>query len=409
MVPGGEDDRPGRVKRSRAVRRAIWGALALGGLAVVFLFAAGVNTTRQDRFCQNCHEIKPAFRTAALDTKHADVPCVRCHTQPGVFGWVQSAVQDAEWLVKSVTDTGKEPLTAVVPNENCLSCHRAEKMKMRVSDDVRSEHPMESIAKGTRCVLCHRVGHTSAAAAEPRILMGECFYCHDGKRESARCTLCHTRPIGGKAPATHYLAYPHPEGWQEIHGTPPAPGEKTCANCHGPQPCQRCHTATLPHPADYAARPHVTDASAGQVQCAKCHEASFCETCHAGHPSTFPPAHTLLPDTPPRAQPPPRALPALGACSTCHAPATCTRCHQLTEPEDCLSCHRRESDAVAVPGGHETKQCLKCHTPPPHEAPPGPKHFDVPACSNCHDDEREGDPHTVGADDTATAARRFEP
>ncbi len=72
-------------------------------------------------------------------------------------------------------------------------------------------------------------------------------------------------------PADHDL--PFPAGH--------APGDG-CADCHGPDPCVRCHLERPPrdHGPAFAGAAHGVAARVDAIRCGRCHTADACALCH---------------------------------------------------------------------------------------------------------------------------------
>lgn len=269
---------------------------------------------------------------------------------------------------------------AMPPEQQCRNCHTrpaeqacsychtvpsAPGRYVRGDRELHFSHARHAPRAEGNCMTCHGVGadtHT-VATFEPRVpnMAGCTQGCHADDLRALRCSRCHTslrRYSMEEVSVVH-----HGPGFARHHGAEARSMGGTCAQCHEPTFCNRCHSALpgLPvadldgmevtrdfvHRGDFFAR-HPEEARFQTNTCTRCHGVDFCDGCHrasgigggVGPASTHPPGW-LNPTSP-------------------NSHAREARRNLLT----CASCH--ESDAVAV--------CTPCHrsggvAPNPH--PPG--------------------------------------
>lgn len=233
--------------------------------------------------------------------------------------------------------------------------------------------------RGLDCAACHQGSSMPGKA--------QCATCHDVDRIDG-CTQCHPADPAGRVrtdwPRGRLMPASHgPNFARQHHGADP----DTCATCHAPPDCQRCHLSPRRprsiHPADYI-RAHGPDARRGTPDCASCHRPqTFCVGCHAqsGLTQAAPGRAFGFDQADRRRYHPPGFVGALGGVpgpghhrlAARRALDTCVSCHQET---DCVRCHSagatRRLRASPHPPGFRAecvrlrdinpRGCLKCHT-----------------------------------------------
>lgn len=206
-----------RGRRRRRLRRLRKPALLVGIPVVVFIAVLwiAVAYTQRSSFCAHaCHEMEP-YAATWEDSAHKNVACVRCHTQPGVLGFVDAQVQGLRELYVHIRGEEKTPIvyTEHMPNSTCTAagCHSAQPLTNPI--DLHSATapaaPAVTFSHGAHamvplCVDCHsQVVHTTVPGrpyVDPAS-MAFCLRCHNGTQASDACRLCHaTRsPTAGAA------------------------------------------------------------------------------------------------------------------------------------------------------------------------------------------------------------------
>lgn len=171
------------------------------------------------------------------------------------------------------------------------------------------------------CSVCH-----PANTHEPDLInrptMSRCFTCHGLTRAAIApgdCEVCHP-PGMAPVPETHMASR-----WaQGAHGKLAKTDRFECLTCHLERFCSSCHGLTLPHPENWAERPHAV-AFFDEVQlCGECHprapeQPDDCDTCH--HPRATQDVGWRATHW--------RVVSDEGAreCFGCHDPNTCATCH----------------------------------------------------------------------------------
>ncbi len=324
------------------MRRALYfAALTL----VTALLASACGPWFSFRFRAGVDHIKiPHAKHAA-----AKVECIACH----------SDIYDAPDLKKHV-----------LPKEDdCLSCHRAEKDKGNCQfchTDVSKAAPWPVIAEPSlrmshakhidlvkeKCDTCHTALPNPLRAAEAAPAMAACLNCHEHKVEydEGRCNGCHVDLQ--RKPLEPISRFTHQGNFVREHARPARAATATCAECHEQTFCSDCHANTVStkiedkqfervdrdfiHRNDFLSR-HSVEAQADPVTCARCHGTSFCDSCHR--------AQNLTPQaTNPRDPHPSGWLwPASAQFHGVEARrdiSQCAACHDQGTQSICLDCHK---------------------------------------------------------------------
>lgn len=267
----------------RAIRRG--GALlVVGGLLMLGLLLVGWHrVATSDAFCASCHEMQTAV-SASTRSVHADVPCLACHTGPGLTGSLRYLPGLVRETVATVTPWNVAH--GVLAARSCTSCHT----DLAATPELAAAH-----ATDAACSSCHGdVSHppfrlagferpvqaVEGESPHPRLYVQA--HGADAVSDAASCTTCHEP----KFCETCHLRerYPHPEGWITLHG--PAQEEqgiRACEGCHPQTFCAGCHGTEIPHDARWLGEHWRTLADAGTGSCLLCHPRTDCTTCHAQH------------------------------------------------------------------------------------------------------------------------------
>lgn len=413
-----------------ARRRKRWIVSGVTLVALLGLYVATSLYTSRSAFCNSCHEMTPYY-AAWQDSPHAEVPCIKCHVDPGVIAdFAHKFVALKEVWVHFTGDPTFPKPSVELPNERCTACHDG------VIDPEIPGFNHEEHRRGRTCKTCHdAVGHSVTAKAleaagilnadvqaqrdaRRGIVVGNgtglpghievaCSKCHD--MPASTCAACHEPPANH--PERPCMTCHTPDTWAFIHPAAPA----VCALCHdrpaghrdgecslchsvggnwafvhlASGDCSTCHTPPADHYAGSCSACHTVGTPfadtvfthPGQdASCSDCHSrpsghrAGQCSGCHRArttwafvHPSS---AACVSCHAAPRNH-------YSGACSACHTPGKPFRQAVFQHPgasAPCADCHAR-------PAGHRSGQCSTCH------AVGGAWAFVHPsstACSNCH-------------------------
>jgi predicted CXXCH cytochrome family protein len=257
--------------------------LALVGgllLAAAFLLIGWNKVAASPRLCATCHEMDSSVVSAARSV-HADVPCLACHTRPGLAGALRYLPTFAREGVATLAgwdgphgvlraaacdrchdDLGASPAGAAAHSGSavCSSCHGdvahpADPLVRRtVPRDGQAPHPTGYLQT-----------HGEDATAEP----ASCTQCH----QSGFCQACHLKS-----------SFPHPDDWISAHGAvQETGGPQACTLCHPTTFCAGCHGTDIPHDADWLGQHYRALQDASASPCLVCHPRADCATCHAEH------------------------------------------------------------------------------------------------------------------------------
>lgn len=351
----------------------------------------------------------------ALDGKHTNLACERCHTPKNISPAERSTITVKDLshtylgLSKSCTSCHQDKHQGRLGN-NCTQCHNSEDWKAasKSFDHSKTHYTLTGAHAQVKCQSCHLpqpdgtpkyVGlrFDGCAACHKDVHQGEfkqtCQSCHNtsgwkrtafiqefdhsktkfalaGKHLAIACDTCHK---GGdfKSPISH----------------------QSCADCHKPDPhsgqfakradggkCESCHTVDGWKPSRFFAADHtgtgfpLRDKHA-TVDCAKCHlpagkatlfkvKFALCTDCHKdAHQGQF------------------ARAPYLNLCQECHDEKS------FHAPK--FSVARHQATSFQLTGGHAAIACVDCHKRA-EENQPISYHFANLSCTTCHADPHRG-------------------
>ncbi len=392
--------------------------LPLIGLLAFFLAIRGTNSPT---FCFSCHEMG-IYYESWKDSPHKDLQCVQCHISPGAENMMIHKTKSLKQVYIHFRGVKPGEIKGHVPDINCTQCHK-ESPELVVYHSLQITHK-KHLTMGVKCVYCHKnVVHGAGSDFLHNPTMATCITCHDGKKASNKCSLCHVKEIerdrsefNGTWIATHK---------RDIKDS----GEESCTHCHHKDYCTNCHKTMFPHPRDFESSPHIADARKNGDRCKRCHDKGFCDACHEmkwQHPIDW--VRTHVED----------AEKDRKKCQECHKQDFCDDCHtKLAQhqtgyigkhsaearqhPERCKHCHEKsyceKCHEHAVPTTHQDKSwvtnhkieaskknmtcnlchkqdfCVKCHKtikPSNHDVKWTRKHGtaamqDLKSCRQCHE------------------------
>lgn len=133
-------------------RRILKVGLPIGLVILVIAFITGVKYTSTSGFCIRCHEMKPFYESWQV-SDHNAVECIKCHSDPGVVGLIETKAKALKEIYLHFTDTYQKPITikwdTSAFTRRCLSCH----------DEVKGQrkaHNNSHFAADISCADCHK-------------------------------------------------------------------------------------------------------------------------------------------------------------------------------------------------------------------------------------------------------------
>lgn len=232
----------------------------------------------QGNACQSCHgpsalhlrrdaqgkRYPPAITFATDEAANSqNAVCLSCHQKGTVTKWLGSRHQfeDLRCVDCHRVHTDKDPMLGKQQQDNCLSCHKAQKGQI----SQFSRHPLEEGLM--RCSDCH---NAHGGASEPLLaktsLNETCYGCHSEKRGPF---LWEHSPVREDCSQCH-----------KAHGS----NHPNLLVARTPWLCQQCHIAAF-HPSTAYSGTGLPNASPSQSLLAQ-----SCSNCHAqvhgsNHPS----------------------------------------------------------------------------------------------------------------------------
>lgn len=285
-------------------------------IAIFFIILSSIGVwTSTSGSCNSCH----VMRSEGLiwkQSSHREVACVKCHRDPGAVSTLISKIRDFRMVVVTATSRYSKPIRSFVPDTRCIGCHRDILKKTIVSKNIKTRHK-DFVGKVWKCVDCHiATAHGAAVPLQNPPIMTRCITCHDNKKASAKCSVCHTDDIQASVKFKKWDPWQraHGDSWQKLHGIT---DRTVCVICHKASFCSKCHIQ-MPHPSRFTEL-HGNEAKNKDNQCLKCHSQNSCSNCHQTqlpHPKQFSVSHK-------------KETTRLGKefCSKCHTERSCNDCH----------------------------------------------------------------------------------
>ena len=304
----------------------------------------------------------------------AGLSCTRCHANRATPGEVV--------LPSEQTCRGCHTQPAQQRCDYCHTVPTAPGRYARVDRELHFSHARHSSRVEGNCMTCHGVGAETRTVTsfEPRVptMDGCASQCHASDMRALNCTRCHTSLRRFSIDEVSLVR--HGPGYARHHGAEARSMSSTCAQCHEPTFCSRCHSAQpgLPvadldtmsvtnnfvHRGDFFAR-HPEEARFATNTCTRCHGVEFCDGCHhasgvgggVGAGSPHPPGW-LNP-----------ASPNSHVREARRNILTCASCHESDAVQVCTPCHRVGGVAPSPhPPGfragidpHQHSVCTVCH------------------------------------------------
>lgn len=290
----------------RSIKRRYIVSIVLGVLTITF-FSFTMAYSSKPEFCAGCHAMKAAYEQSKKTT-HKDVGCLSCHQGPGISGVLIEKLELAEVVIAQTGIIGKVT-SAPVSNEACLRCHKDVVTEITTVGTIRVKHK-EPLEASYKCTDCHFSGKTIHAKKRSldKFGMSRCVDCHNNKRASAECYVCHTQ---GSRSKTHINQADYP-----MVGLP---GLTSCKGCHSTKLCMECHSLQVPHPEGWESEEHAIKGFVERKLCMECHDQAACQKCHTGdfsHGDEWVKQHG------------PISKASLGWCANCHKiEEFCVLCH----------------------------------------------------------------------------------
>lgn len=282
-------------------------------LIALFLLTAFLLTSNPN-YCGSCHLMKKNYNSW-LKSSHSNFACLDCHGQRGWKGLISNPIRILSYFFNYFTFKPSSPLSSITPNENCIYCHESILKRVKITSNIKVSHE-EFTFSGYYCTDCHSdIAHQIKGVSRNYPNMDRCFNCHNNKKASSKCSLCHLLPakeikITGSAKSSYSLL--HKE--KKYHGLG---NQKNCPICHSNNFCLNCHRIIMPHPDNWPLL-HSQAAQQSKKECLNCHRSSYCFNCHQlemPHSEKFVRQHGSI------------ALERKKICQRCHYFKTCEYCH----------------------------------------------------------------------------------
>ncbi len=162
----------------------------------------------------------------------------------------------------------------MVSNGSCNRCHRSVANGTVTRHGIRVRHK-DFLDRGYKCVYCHNtIAHGDNVPVPKFPTMDKCVLCHDNKRASAECKLCHVEEAIGEArePRREFVKIATEIPWH-------------CRGCHTleiSKKCIDCHGLEMPHSPEFKSGKHARLGFTQKSICWRCHPSNFglCNKCH---------------------------------------------------------------------------------------------------------------------------------
>lgn len=272
--------------------------------------------------CTMCHIAKGKAQGSSASettkvamgyTPHKDIACVDCHVRKGFIPQVSFGIRETfSMIIPIINSDSFDSPNSYEPQ--CRGCH-ADLTATVENNGIRINHPL--CATKDSCIACHKTtAHRTKDGPKGSYTMDGCYSCHDTIKTDKGCTLCHSDKGDRTLQTDSSWSVTHGPNWEKTHGMG---NLSTCATCHKPETCEKCHGTGVPHTKTFFML-HGASAQDKNQNCISCHKPKFCKDCHNGfempHPVGFLQAHSSIAKNSKDA-----------TCLYCHSSSDCTNCH----------------------------------------------------------------------------------
>ena len=240
-----------------------------------------------DKTCRSCHAAESwtsvrSFNHAAtkfpLIGKHANTPCVKCHTQ--MESKMRAKVNFATKDFRDCKPCHDSPHSSKLAAQECRSCHKTASWTehpQTAFDHSLTRFKLAGKHSTVKCENCHKPAAKVKFAERYLIAFDRCLDCHTDYHKGqfveefkSECSACHI--VDGFKPST-FTASNHAKSAFPLNG---AHAAVPCAECHTPRngiarsdvqykgvpaDCESCHKDV--HSQQFARN--------GKTVCAACH------------------------------------------------------------------------------------------------------------------------------------------
>lgn len=209
--------------------------------------------------------------------------CANCHTRPSCAGCHLGGTGKAQSVIASLPVPDRAATTGVTRAALTSTFHPADIARRHGNLAATGKVACAACHAQTTCASCH-AGSDSRAfhvanfverhATDVFARSSDCQSCHSTERF---CRDCHTRTgiaAQGAMTAAFHTGQPT---WFLSHGQAARTGLESCASCHRPNDCVRCHSAV----GGWRINPHGPGFPASRLAE---RNASSCRWCHASIP-----------------------------------------------------------------------------------------------------------------------------
>lgn len=287
--------------------------------------------------CVSCHLTSDKSKGSSSDesakvvmeyTPHKDISCADCHVGKGLIPQVSFGVQQTFSMMIPLIDSDSFDAPSSYESR-CVTCHADLKDTVE-NNGIRVNHSF--CATQDSCISCHKTtAHRTKDGPSGSYTMDGCYSCHSTIQSSKGCTLCHADQGERTRQTSSSWAVTHGPNWEKTHGMG---NLKTCATCHKPAVCAKCHGTGVPHSATFFHTHGESSQDEGQ-NCASCHKPEYCSDCHNGyempHPEKFIEEHSSI--------------------AKDEKDPTCLRCHSVADCDGCHAAHIHPGGAAGTING----------------------------------------------------------
>jgi hypothetical protein len=208
--------------------------------------------------------------------------CVTCHHRKGNDSRIKQCSQCHKGISGMETMHKGCGVCHVRRNMDmgCTSCHKTPEKKSMQADllKIKFSHG-KHYSLMHDCRFCHAEPQRGQWMRHDNYpAMKTCLLCHEDRKASGQCAVCHN-DVAQIKPKTHTYLWVGRYG----HGMEAKYDKAECMQCHDKQECDRCHhgqTACRIHPPGYRLL-HGNDVRMGITNCVMCHETrNACAQCH---------------------------------------------------------------------------------------------------------------------------------